>query len=625
MIQSIEELLEAAANAHDRGRLDEAQRLTAHALQLDPKNLEALLLSGVVLAKQGRMPEAEAKLRNACEEDSESFRAYIWHSVVLRSLRRPLEALQSAQRAVQLAPDNAMATNQLAFCLMDQREFVEAENWFRRAIESSPDTAVVHDGLGLALRAQGRNSDSIRAFRQAVELEPHSEPFLFHLVGALMADTNPSEAARWARQIVDLNPRSAQGHLILSRALLEDNAGAEALEHAEIARNLGADPAVCAATEGFVLRGLGRIEEAIQRFERSIEFDPNQTQAYAEIAQTKRLTESDRPLIDQMLRLAAEGGDDRRLGHLHYALGKSFEDLGDYDRAMDHFDVGNRAAYAQKFGSGVYDRDEHRTTFDRLAEVFSKEFIDAHQAGASDSETPIFVLGMMRSGTTLVEQILSSHPKVGAGGEQRFWLDNRSIAFDIRTGLFEESQFREIAQSYLELLHRIGPDKERIVDKMPTNYTVLGLLRIAFPKAKILHTVRNPVDTCISIYTTPNRSRIEWAHDKDNIVFAYRQYERLMDHWRNVVPSDQMLEVRYENLISNREDVTRQIVEFCGLDWNDSCLRPEANNRAVFTPSVWQVRQPVYTTSIDRWKRYRAKLGAFEQLVHEDTEGRDRL
>jgi hypothetical protein len=174
---------------------------------------------------------------------------------------------------------------------------------------------------------------------------------------------------------------------------------------------------------------------------------------------------------------------------------------------------------------------------------------------------------------------------------------------------------KSLATRYLALLSTKAPKKARVVDKMPINFAGLGVIHAVFPNAKIIHVRRNPVDTCISIYTTPNRGLTEFGHDRGNIVFAYRQYQRLMEHWRQALPSGTMLEVDYEALVGDREAASRQIVDFVGEAWSDLCLQPEKNARTVVTPSVWQVRQPVYKTSVERWRRFEPWLGAFRALL----------
>jgi len=252
---------------------------------------------------------------------------------------------------------------------------------------------------------------------------------------------------------------------------------------------------------------------------------------------------------------------------------------------------------------------------DQMISVLDQEQFKEGAPSPSDSEVPVVVVGMMRSGTTLVEQILSSHADVLPAGEQRFWALNWQRAFAGENGGFLPRRAAQVGREYLGKLVTMYPDAPRITDKMPGNYLVAGLIHFALPNARIIHMRRHPVDTCISIYGTFNRAHVEFAHNRENIVFAYQQYQRLMDHWRSVLPPSRFLEVDYEQLVSDRLDVARELVKFLGLEWDEAVLHHEKNVHAVSTPSAWQVRQPVYTSSVERWRRFEPWLGAFAELL----------
>jgi hypothetical protein len=210
-------------------------------------------------------------------------------------------------------------------------------------------------------------------------------------------------------------------------------------------------------------------------------------------------------------------------------------------------------------------------------------------------------------GTTLIEQIVSSHPSVAAGGELTFWTDQRAT-----TAVADGAS--QTGADYLALLRRIGPRSERVTDKNPFNFLHLGAIQLAAPGSRFIHCRRDPIDICLSIYFTRFATPQPFAYDRGDLVFYYREYERLMAHWRGLVPSDRLLEVEYESLIADRESLTRRMIAFCGLPWDDACLAPESNQRMVRTASLWQARQPVYRTSVERWRRYEPWLGELAQL-----------
>ena len=280
---------------------------------------------------------------------------------------------------------------------------------------------------------------------------------------------------------------------------------------------------------------------------------------------------------------------------LHYALGKSHADLGRYETAMRHYDEANRVALVVL---KPFDREAHALQVDRTIGLYSRLAASSAPAG----QTPVFIVGVMRSGTTLVEQIVSSHPEVAGGGELGFWLDRTSE-------LLDGPDLELLRARYGAELARVGGGSALVTDKMPHNYELLGPIYLAFPCARFIYIKRDPIDTCLSIYTTPFDNSPGFGHDKANIAFFYREHLRLMAHWRSVLPAESLLEISYEELVADREGTARRMIEFLGLEWDDACLHHERNERPIYTSSMWQARQPVYNSSLGRWRRFEPWLG----------------
>jgi tetratricopeptide (TPR) repeat protein len=361
---------------------------------------------------------------------------------------------------------------------------------------------------------------------------------------------------------------------------------------------------------GFWLQVEGRIVESFEVFMRSLIDNPKQGMAYYALLDQKvgpdeatmRLTQME-PLVNDPYLAEFE-----RL-YLFYALGKAYEHLKRYEPAMESFDRANEIAY--RIHNEGHPSDEHRI----------REINDATMAAFDGSvrrpvgnlsQRPIFVVGMVRSGTTLVEQILSSHPDVGPAGELEFWQTEPLLHYPYDR--LEQPVIKEIATRYLDELIKADALRPRVTDKMPLNYRYLGFINTVFPEAKIVHLRRHPVDTCLSIYSNYFGGG-PFPYRKESIVFNYREYLRMMDHWRKVIPPSNLIEVDYEDLVSSPEPAIRRIIDGCGLPWDDACLRPDENRSAVNTPSRWQVRQPMYTTSSEKWRRYEPWLGAFRELL----------
>ncbi|MBV9722891.1 MAG: sulfotransferase, partial [Mycobacterium sp.] len=299
---------------------------------------------------------------------------------------------------------------------------------------------------------------------------------------------------------------------------------------------------------------------------------------------------------------------------LHLAIGKAADDLGDYALAMQHFD----AADSVRRGSSPFDPAIFSTEIDRLIARCTPGWIARASELGNPDTTPVLIIGMPRSGTTLVEQIVSMHPAVGAGGELNFWND-RGAAW-LRSGAAgnEMPFLAKASVDYLRVLRSIAPKAVRVTDKMPFNFLWAGLIHVAFPRAIIIHCRRVAIDTALSIHQTHFHPDLAFPTGGAELVAYFRSYQQLMDHWRSVLPADRFIEVDYEDLTRGPEPVIRRIIAACGLAWDCACLRPELNVRAVRTPSKWQTRQPIYRTSVARWRRYEPWLGPLRALVGDD-------
>jgi tetratricopeptide (TPR) repeat protein len=420
------------------------------------------------------------------------------------------------------------------------------------------------------------------------------------------------EAIGCFRRAAATGGRTSFGRLGKARALLIENRNREA--ELALRETLVADPRNAMAYDllGNLLADFGRFDEARACFERAITIAPMLAGSYYDLVRCRPVTGDDDGLLQAMqAALATPGLEAWQRLRLHLAIGKAAEDLGDYGLAMRHFD----AADTLRRGSAPFDSAAFSIEIDRLIARCTPEWIArAPELGSSDA-TPVLIVGMPRSGTTLVEQIVSMHPEVSAGGELNFW-NERGAAWHRSVAAGNETPFlAKAAADYLRVLRAIAPAAARVTDKMPFNFLWAGLIHMAFPRAIILHCRRAAIDTALSIHQTHFHPSLAFPTGGAELVAYFRSYQRLTGHWRNALPADRFIEVDYEELTGAPEPVIRRIIAACGLAWDDACLRPESNPRAVNTPSKWQTRQPIYRTSVARWRRYEPWLGPLRALV----------
>ncbi len=611
------ELLTSAAGAYREGRLDDAFLLARDVLEVHPGDLEAMLLVGVIAVRKHQLGIAIPMLTQLTERDPSSFLALHWLSVALRRTKKLNEALVLAEKAVALNPQEPQALFQLGMCHKELENWRPAETNLRNAAKISPQVSSIHYHLGQVLEQLGGSSDALIAYRRSVALNPSHSDALYGIGQILAHDLDYRSAEEHASRMLEIDPDSVPGHSLMATANVGLNKPTEATDNVkrllELARNQPEVLTHCAT----ILQAIGQPIEAEELFRRSIEFEPRQGFGYYALVRTRKVVGSDCQLVSGMETVAGDPTLARRhRGYIEYALGKAYGDLGDYQTAMSHYDEANRVTRKQKLGQAEFDIEVYRQGVDFAIRNLDGNFMARCRNAGSPDELPVFVVGMMRSGTTLVEQILSSHPEIGGAGEQRFWSENRGELFrQLQGGVHNEDPLSAITKDYLEILKGIAPGKSRVVDKLPENYAHVGLIHAALPNARIIHIRRHPIDTCLSIWTTPNSTRVPWTNDKQDIVFVYKEYRRLMEHWRETVGGDRLLEIDYEALVTEQERVSRQMIDFCGLTWDDRCLRPEENKRAVATPSDWQVRQPIYQTAIERWRPYEPWLGEFMKLL----------
>ena len=488
---------------------------------------------------------------------------------------------------------------------------------FKRAVEIEPNSGGALMNLGLAYRLAEKRHLALAAFQKAATYAPEN-PANFSILAEQCARMGLwDQAIQALEQGRERHPKNLSLLLALAAAYGEAHDAVRAEELFRLGVSL--DPNAIQAY-ALWLQDLGRFEEAIKMLQDSVKAKPRQSLAYMALAEAKQYQLEDGPLGDKVAELLeAQNVPPTPRMYLQYALARSREHEQRYEEAMEAFDDANALAFKIYNLGRPFDLEVGRSLTDRTVSLYNAHEFARVRNAAPVSQKPVFIIGMIRSGTTLLDQILSSHPLVKSAGETVFWMEESDSLYSKWRRGVNPDDLESIAERYGALLDAAGGDSPFVTDKMPLNYLQLGHMHVVYPNAKVLHIRRNPIDTCLSIYATHFGSGPNFAYKKENIVFFYQEYMRLMEHWRRELPEGTLFELDYEALVEDREPTVRAALHFCGLPWDDACLRHEHNAGQINSPSRWQARQPIYKTSVDRWKFYEPWLGAFadlSQVVH---------
>jgi len=602
------------------GRVDEAIAAGRRALALNPNYAGAFSNLGIALFDQGKFEEALEHYDRAIALEANFAQAHSNRGNALQRLKRFAEAEPSYRRAIELQPSFADAWNNLGTCLRELKRPEEAETVYRQALELGPNNPDTLDNLALAVKDLERLDEAAELLRRALVIEQRSDKFHVHYATVLLDQKKIDDAAAACQRALSLNANNHDAVNLMGRVAFERGELEESLAHYRRALMLKPDLADAYNNMGNVLKELGKLAEAQEAYLHALQLDANVAGVYVNLADSKKFAPGD-PHLAAMEALAAktDGLSKTDRMQLDFALGKAYADLKDYSRSFKHLLAGNAA----KRATIAYDETATLALFDRIEAVFTRELIARKSGGGDPSALPIFVIGMPRSGTTLVEQIIASHPSVHGAGELQTLndviltlrgLDGNALLYPEFTPALDGAALRQIGARYIALVRELAakhgdPNAQHVTDKMPSNYYFAGLIHLALPNAKIIHSIRDPVDTCISCFSKLFSAEQNHTYDLAELGRYYRYYERLMTHWRNVLPAGRILDVRYEDVVADLEKEARRIIGYCGLPWDDRCLSFHETDRPVRTASATQVRQPIYKSAVGRWRVYQEHLG----------------
>ena len=489
------------------------------------------------------------------------------------------QAIEIYRGALKLAPAEPELLNGLGAALCRIGVYGEAERWLRQAVAANRDSVEAHCNLGTLLRLVGNVEESEQALRRALKLRPNY-----------------------------LAARSSLGWTLILLGRLRD-------AKARFEKVLRAAPQHADALFGLgqIAKAEGRFAEAESFFKQVLDLDPRLTGAFAGLATLRKMTPADADWLKRARALMAES----RLSpldeaELRFAIGKYFDDLGEFDEAFHSYESANKLI---KTAAIPYNRKGRDAFVDDLIRAHAKDAMANIGEGGSDSIKPVFVLGMPRSGTSLTEQILASHPSIKGAGELEFWYTAvRAHDADVRAGLLDATTRKKLAEDYLRLLERRAGEGVRVIDKTPVNSDFIGTIYSALPKARFIYMERDPIDTCLSCYFQNFAASMSYCMDLSDLAHYHKAHRRLIKHWQSVLPPESLLVVPYEGLVSDQEGWTRKMIAFLGLEWDARCLSFHENQRPVNTASTWQVRQRIYAQSVGRWQAYKKFVGPLKAL-----------
>ncbi|MCI5060574.1 MAG: tetratricopeptide repeat protein [Alphaproteobacteria bacterium] len=581
------------------GRAEKAAR---KAIELAPEDTDALNNLGCILKDLGRNEEAVDIFRQATNIRPKIYEAHYNMALALHELGRYEEAAIAARYAIDFKPDYGDAYNALSSAQLEAGEFTQAHYAAQRAVQLNPDQAEAYLNLADVLYLSNSFDDGHAALKEALKRDPDN-PRAYAKLAGIYERLDEVDDALWAiDKAIELAPHVA-AFLSKKASILhisnEIEGALEAVDQA-LEKNPKLMPALITKAEIFI--AVNKPDEAREVLARAKEVDPDHPLIYFTMSNIKKFESEDDPDLQVMLGLAEkiEAMGTVYKSSLYYALAKAYENLKQYEKAFEYLDIANQ----EKRKTLPYNEAKQPAFFERMKAEYSPAMIKQLSGKGFKTDVPVFIIGMPRSGTTLTEQIISSHPDVFGAGELP-----DVMRIKRRIGEISPSTIEEAGKIYMELVSardKTGTAK-RITDKMPGNYMNIGFILSMLPEAKVIHCRRNALDTCLSNYRQNFMVGQYWSYDLEELGAEYLRYLDLMAYWHEQFP-DRILDVDYEETVSNLEGQARKLIDYVGLEWDEACLEPHKQKRAVLTASKAQVTKPVYQSSVQKWKRYESQL-----------------
>jgi tetratricopeptide (TPR) repeat protein len=496
--------------------------------------------------------------------------------------------------------------------LLTRGRYAEALECYEELVNLDARDAVARNALGTALAQLARYDEAEQQFRRAIGIRPNFPEAYFNLAGVLQMTGRWSELEVPLRRALKLKPSYIDARVGLGNGFVVQGRLEEARDCYEKVLRLAPRNVLSLVGMGQIDALQGRFAEAEATYRAALEVDPASSYAWAGLVWLRKMTPADGAWLKRAEEIADKDLTPVDEATLRFAIGKYCDDVGDFARAFRNY---QRANELHKMRAAPYNREARARLVDDLMRVYTPEALARARAGGSGSARPVFVVGMPRSGTSLVEQIIASHPAATGAGELHFWtVVARNHERVIRQEVLAEPLRKKVAAEYLRVLAGHSADALRVIDKAPYNSDYLGLIHSVYPNARMIYVRRDPIDTCLSCYFQQFAPVMNYTMDLSDLAHYYREHRRLVAHWRGVLPPQSLLEVPYAELVADQEKWTRRILEFLGLPWDERCLDFHKTARAVTTASTWQVRQRIYKSSVERWRNYKKFIAPLLEL-----------
>lgn len=586
-----------------------------YAVMLDPNSATAWSNLGIAYYDAKQYEQAED-----CHKRALVFNPRLSCSLnnlgsIYKAQEKTKPAMEFYQAAIAASPHFVEPFNNLGVLFLQQQEFKQALECLHHAILLAPDFADAHCNLGLALLGLEQCDKALMHFEKVLQLKPDYAEAYYGFAKVYLYQHHFTEAEHHIRKAVMINPQKVEFYQLLAEIYHEQGHYTEALNHLDRALLMDSISPSLYLSKGNILMEMGEIAQAEAQFLKAAT-DPSidtQVMAYYCLVQLRKNKPENANLNNLLSMVNHPTLSSSKLEYLYFALGKCYDDVGEWGKAFEYFSEGCRV----KRQRITYNIAEQIQFTHKLIHCFTQQTIDYLRPFANPSALPVFIVGMPRSGSTLVEQILSTHPQAYGAGELKYL--NHLIQCPVRnqqtTVYYPENILqlspetcRAIANQYVSYLRNFSSGAVRITDKMPHNFIAIGLIYALFPNAKIIHVQRNPMDTCLSCFTKLFTEGQLYSYDLAELGQYYQCYSLIMNHWRRILPSGSWLDVEYEVMVNHLEKEARRLIEFCDLPWEPACLAFYQSKRQVRTASFVQVRQPIYTSSVERWRRYEPDL-----------------